>query len=65
MLKYKSMVGKKLTKAEKAKQLQSRETKYNLNSMLKNKVISQDYYNKKIKLVTIYGGMHHPRGSNE
>lgn len=55
----------KLTKAQKAEQQQNREKAYNLGQMLKNKVISKDYYNKKIKLVTIYGGMHHPRGSNE
>lgn len=57
------MVGK-LTKAQKATQQQNREKKYNLEMMLKNKVITKDYYDKKIKLVTIYGGMHHPRGSN-
>ena len=55
------MVGKKLTKAQRAKEQQNREKKYNLDIMLKNKVISQDYYNSKIKLVTIYGGMHHPK----
>ena len=55
------MVGKKLTKLEKAKQQQDREKAYNLGQMLINKSISQDYYNKKIKLVTIYGGMHHPK----
>lgn len=54
------MVGKKLTRLEQAKEKQNRETKCNLAIMLKNKVISQDYYDKKIKLVTIYGGMHHP-----
>lgn len=54
------MVGK-LTKAQKAKQLQDREKAYNLGQMLKNKTISQDYYNKKIKLVAIFGGMHHPK----
>jgi len=59
------MVGKKLTKAQKAKIQQDREKKYNLDIMLKNKVITQDYYNKKIKLVTIYGGIHHPICSNE
>lgn len=58
------MVGR-LTKAQKAKQLQEREKKYNLSKMLRNKTISQDYYNKKIKLVTIYGGIHQPKGSNE
>jgi hypothetical protein len=59
------MVGKKLTKLEIAKEQQNREKAYNLGQMLINKTISQDYYNKKIKLVTIYGGMHYPRGSNE
>jgi len=58
------MVGKKLTRLEKATIQQNREKAYNLGQMLINKTISQDYYNKKIKLVTIYGGIHHPRGSN-
>lgn len=50
------MVGKLI----KAKIQQDREKKYNLDMMLKNKVISEDYYHKKIKLVTLYGGMHNP-----
>jgi hypothetical protein len=54
------MVGKRLTKAQKAKILQDREKRYNLEMMLKNKVISKDYYDKKVKLITIYGGMHNP-----
>ena len=52
------MVGK-LTKAQKAKQLQDREKKYNLDIMLKNKLITKEYYEKKYKLITVYGGMHH------
>jgi hypothetical protein len=54
------MVGK-LTKAQKAKQQQNREKKYNLEMMLKNKVITKDYYDKKISLITIYGGIHDPK----
>jgi len=55
------MVGKKLTKLQKATIQQNREKKYNLEMMLKNKIISKDYYDKKVKLITIYGGMHHPK----
>jgi hypothetical protein len=55
------MVGIRLTRAEKARRQQNQEKKYNLTIMLKNKVISKDYYDKKIKLITIYGGMHNPQ----
>lgn len=54
------MVGK-LTKAQKAKQLQDREKRYNLDMMLKDGKITKDYYNKKVSLITIYGGMHNPK----
>ena len=49
------------TKAQIAKEQQNREKKYNLDIMLKNGVISKDYYNKKIKLITVFGGIHNPK----
>lgn len=55
------MVGKKLTKLQMALEKQKRESKYNLEMMYKNGKISKDYYDKKVKLITIYGGMHHPK----
>ena len=48
------MVGKKLTKLQKAIRQQNIEKKHNLKIMLNKGLISEEYYNKKVKLITIY-----------